>query len=81
MIIIKGGWVVDPVRHSVTAADVVIDGTRIAAVEQSIDPQAGWEVLDARGLIVAPGLIDMHVHLREPGFEHKETIASGARAA
>jgi len=81
VIIIKGGWVVDPVRHSVTAADVVIDGTRIAAVEQSIDPQAGWEVLDARGLIVAPGLIDMHVHLREPGFEHKETIASGARAA
>ena len=81
MIIIKGGWVVDPVQDSVAEADVLINGTRIAAIQQRIDPGAGWEVLDARGLIVAPGLIDMHVHLREPGFEHKETIASGARAA
>ncbi|MGQ9496923.1 MAG: dihydroorotase [Desulfotomaculales bacterium] len=81
MIIIKGGWVVDPVQDSVAEADVLINGTTIAAIQQRIDPGAGWEVLDARGLIVAPGLIDMHVHLREPGFEHKETIASGARAA
>src|SRR5207237_8703993 len=47
----------------------------------SRNQRAGFEAIDARGLSVAPGLIDMHVHLREPGFAHKETIASGARAA
>jgi len=81
MILIKGGWVVDPARELITEADVAIDGTRIVAVDKGINPQAGWEVFDARGLILTPGLIDMHVHLREPGFEYKETIASGARAA
>lgn len=81
MILVKGGCLVDPGRELVTEADVVIEGTKVVRVEKDVAPQAGWEVFDARGLLVTPGLIDMHVHLREPGFEHKETILTGTRAA
>lgn len=78
---IKGGRVIDPAGGIDREGDVVIDGERIAAVGERLSAPAGAETLDARGLIVAPGLIDMHVHLREPGSEHEETIASGSRAA
>src|SRR5207248_11540981 len=54
---------------------------RIAEKSDVRDPNSNVKEIDAKGLIVAPGLIDMHVHLREPGFSHKETIESGARAA
>ena len=61
--------------------DVLIRGGEIAAVELSIDPPEGAAVIDAGGMVVSPGFIDLHCHLREPGFEYKETIATGTRAA
>src|SRR5438034_8815164 len=66
-------------RHEI--ADLYIAKGRIAEKSEVRDPNSDVEEIDAKGLIVAPGLIDMHVHLREPGFSHKETIESGARAA
>ena len=79
-LLIKNGRVVDPASGFDAVADVAIEGGVIAAVGKNLDA-TGAEVFDATGLIVAPGFIDMHVHLREPGFEHAETIESGARAA
>ena len=79
-LLIKNGRVVDPASGHEGPADVRIDDGRIQAVGKNLDPK-GAEVFDATGLVVAPGLIDMHVHLREPGIEHSETIETGARAA
>lgn len=79
-IVIKNGRVIDPANGTDRVADVLIVEGRIAGVAPNLSsPNA--EAFDATGLIVAPGFIDMHVHLREPGFEHAETIESGARAA
>ena len=79
-IVIKNGRVIDPANGTDRVADVLIVEGRIAGVAPNLSsPKA--EVFDATGLVVAPGFIDMHVHLREPGFEHAETIESGARAA
>ena len=74
--IIRNGRIIDPGKKRDEIADLAI-------VDGKIAKSAGGDtdVIDAKGLIVAPGLIDMHVHLREPGFSHKETIESGARAA
>lgn len=79
--VIRGGRVVDPANRQDGVADVLLlDGT-VAAVEPGVTaPDEALEI-DASGAIVTPGLIDVHVHLREPGQEHKETIATGARAA
>ena len=78
--VIKGGRVIDPATGRDGIADVLIAGGRIAAVETGIDPgRAG--VFDAAGLIVAPGLVDLHVHLRVPGDGSKETMATGTAAA
>jgi dihydroorotase len=79
-LLIKNGRVIDPASGHDVVADVWIEDGVIKGVGPSLSP-AGAEVFDATGLIVAPGFIDMHVHLREPGFEHSETIESGARAA
>ncbi len=79
-LLIRGGRVVDPLAANEEAADVLIEDGRVAAVGPSLDA-AGAETFDAAGRIVAPGFIDMHVHLREPGFEHAETIETGAMAA
>jgi dihydroorotase len=79
-ILIRNGRVIDPASQTDRIADVLIAGDRIVGVAPDLaSPSA--EVFDATGLVVAPGFIDMHVHLREPGFEHAETIESGARAA
>jgi len=79
-IVIKNGRVIDPASQTDRVADVLIVEGRIAGVAPNLSsPKA--EVFDASGLVVAPGFIDMHVHLREPGFEHAETIESGSRAA
>jgi dihydroorotase len=79
-IVIKNGRVIDPASQTDRVADVLIVDGRIAGVAPNLStPKA--EVFDATGLVVAPGFIDMHVHLREPGFEHAETIESGSRAA
>ena len=79
-LLIKNGRVVDPASGHDGPADVLIEDGRVAAVARSLD-RDGAQVLDATGLVVAPGFIDMHVHLREPGIEHSETIETGARAA
>jgi dihydroorotase len=79
-IVIKNGRVIDPASNTDRVADVLIVDGRVAGVAPNLSsPNA--EVFDASGMIVAPGFIDMHVHLREPGFEHAETIESGSRAA
>jgi dihydroorotase len=79
--IIRNGRVIDPANKRDEMADVYVADGRIAGKSNGRDQRSGVEEIDATGLIVAPGLIDMHVHLREPGFSHKETIESGARAA
>lgn len=79
-LIIRGGTVVDPVRGRMYPSDILIDGERVAAVEKRVQAR-GARVLDAKGKLVLPGLFDMHVHLREPGQEYKETVATGTKAA
>src|SRR5215468_5161102 len=79
--IIRNGRVIDPANKRDEIADLFIVDGEIEDVSQIRTPKSDIDEIDARGLIVAPGLIDMHVHLREPGFSHKETIESGARAA
>ncbi|MGO4879749.1 MAG: dihydroorotase [Bryobacteraceae bacterium] len=79
-LLIKNGRVIDPASATDKLADVLIQDGAIAAVGADL-AAPGAETFDARGLIVAPGFIDMHVHLREPGIEHAETIETGARAA
>ncbi|HEU0175856.1 MAG TPA: dihydroorotase, partial [Blastocatellia bacterium] len=80
MLLIKNGTVIDPSQSLEKKRDLLIRDGRVEAIDASLDAD-GAETLDAADLIVAPGFIDLHVHLREPGFEYKETIASGARAA
>jgi dihydroorotase len=79
-LLIKNGRVIDPASGHDAVADVLIENGVVSGVGKDL-LKLGAEVFDASGLIVAPGFIDMHVHLREPGFEHAETIESGARAA
>lgn len=79
-LLIKGGRIIDPSQQLDTTADLLIEGGLVKSIGDSSNDD-GVEVLDASGLIVAPGFIDLHVHLREPGDEYKETIASGAAAA
>jgi dihydroorotase len=80
-LLLKGGRVIDPAGQRDGAFDVLIEDGRIARVGRDL-PVEGAEVFEvARGALVVPGLIDMHVHLREPGQEHKETIATGTASA
>lgn len=79
-LLIKNGRVICPASNHDAVADVLIEDGRVTAVAPDLSAP-GAEVLDAAGLVVAPGFIDIHVHLREPGFTHAETIATGAHAA
>ncbi len=79
-LLLKGGSVLDPVSGRLERNDVLIRGGRIAAVGRDL-PAGDVPVYDCAGRILSPGWMDMHVHLREPGFEYKETIASGCAAA
>ena len=79
--IIRNGRIIDPANGRDEVADITILDGKIAQPSEIKRGQSEIEEIDASRLVVAPGLIDMHVHLREPGFAHKETIASGARAA
>src|SRR2546426_9553352 len=79
---LRGARVVDPANGRDGAFDVLIDGDRIARVGRGLPVEDGVKVVDVPGgLVVCPGLIDMHVHLREPGQEHKETVATGTAPA
>ena len=80
-ILIRGGRVIDPSQAIDAVQDVLVVDGLVAEVGKGIDPPEGAREIDAGGLVVTPGLIDVHVHLREPGGEHKETISTGARAA
>ncbi len=78
--IIRGGRVLDPASNTDAVKDILYEDDVIVKVEEHIEDEAE-NVIDAGGMYVMPGLIDLHVHFREPGFEHKETIRTGARAA
>jgi dihydroorotase len=79
-LLVRNGRVIDPASGLDGLADVLIESGRVQSVGRDLD-SARADVFDATGLVVAPGFIDMHVHLREPGIEHSETIETGARAA
>jgi len=79
-ILLKGGRVIDPVHNLDESFDVLIDGGKIADIGRNIEP-GDAETIDARGKLVVPGLVDIHVHLRDPGYEYKEDIVTGTRAA
>lgn len=89
MILIKNGRVVDPVTGTDEVKDVLLDGSQIVKVEKEIQLDESGntlngkevEIIDATGLVVAPGLVDTHVHFRDPGFTYKEDIETGAKAA
>lgn len=83
MLLVKNGRVLDPASKTDAAQDILLDGEKIAeiAAPGKITRAQNAEVFDAAGLIVAPGFIDLHVHLREPGQESSETIETGTRAA
>ena len=79
-LLLKNAHVVDPSVELDGVVDVLIDGDKIAEVGENLAVE-GAEVRDLSGKYLVPGLVDMHVHLREPGFEYKETIETGAAAA
>ncbi|MGH7561697.1 MAG: dihydroorotase [Gemmatimonadales bacterium] len=80
-LLIRGGRVIDPSRQTDGPADVLIHEGRIEAVGRNIPAPPGCQIVEAAGRVVSPGFVDVHVHLREPGFEHAETIATGATSA
>lgn len=80
-LLLTGGRVVDPSQKLDDARDVLLVDGKVASLGKRLEAPAGARTIDCAGLVVTPGLIDVHVHFREPGEEHKETIASGARAA
>ena len=79
-LLIRGGRVIDPAAGTDLEGDVLVEGGRIGAVGAGLEAD-GAEVVDGAGLVVAPGFVDPHVHLCEPGWEHRETIRTGSRAA
>ncbi|WP_420447870.1 dihydroorotase [Candidatus Palauibacter sp.] len=80
-LLLTGGRVIDPSTGTDGVRDVLVRDGRIEAVARNLTGPDGIPRLEARGLVVAPGLIDVHVHLREPGAEHKETVRTGAQSA
>ena len=80
-ILIKNGRIIDPANNSDRVADLLIEGGKIVKIGQKISVLSDTEVIDATGQLVVPGLIDIHTHLREPGYEYKETIRTGTLAA
>ena len=79
MKLIKNAQILD--NGELKQASILIDGQHIKEINNNIEVDENVEVIDAQGHFVAPGLIDVHVHLREPGGEHKETIKTGTKAA
>ena len=81
MLLIKGGRLIDPSQGIDGIADLLVEDGVVSGMAQHIDAPEHAEVIDATGMVVCPGFIDVHCHLREPGFEDKETIATGTLAA
>src|SRR5665647_136032 len=79
-LLIKGGQVIDPANDINEVMDILIEDGKIIKIAADLSA-ADCHIINANGKLVCPGFIDMHVHLREPGFEYKEDIASGTRAA
>ncbi|MFA6413069.1 MAG: dihydroorotase [Syntrophales bacterium] len=81
--LIKGARIIDPSQHIDDRMDVLIENGKIVKLGEKLSPSSkkGAGIIEAAGLVVTPGLIDMHTHLREPGFEYKETIQTGSEAA
>ena len=80
-VLVRGGRLVDPSQDLDGRYDLLLEDGAVARIDGEIEPPEGAEVIDAAGAVVCPGLIDVHVHLREPGQEYKETVESGTRAA
>ncbi|MFQ3675902.1 MAG: dihydroorotase, partial [Endomicrobiia bacterium] len=80
-ILIKNGLVVDPNQKLEKKLDLFVDNGKIVKLSSKINKQKNTKIIDAKGCVVCPGLIDIHTHLREPGHEEEETIATGTRAA
>lgn len=81
MILIKNGYLIDPKSDKEGSFDVLTSGAKIVKIAKNIDAPDDCKVIDASGKVVAPGLVDVHVHFRDPGFTQKEDIETGARAA
>ena len=79
--LIKNAMAADPAEGTLSLMDIRIEGKVISRTGRSIDPEEGEDVIDVSGCIAAPGLVDTHVHFRDPGFTRKEDIISGAGAA
>ena len=79
-LLIKNGLVIDPANKVEEKLDILINNGKIEKTGKSISDKDA-KIIDAKGMVVMPGFIDMHVHFREPGFEYKETIETGSRAA
>ncbi len=80
-LLLRGGRLVDPSANIDKTTDLLLVEGKVAEVGMNLPTPAGSQTIDASGLVVAPGFIDSHVHLREPGFEHKETVLTGSAAA
>ncbi len=82
MLLLKNGYMIDPASGKEGNYDILMDGEKILKIGEKLEtPSDDCTIIDAKGLVVAPGLVDVHVHFREPGFEHKEDITTGAQAA
>ena len=80
-LLIKGGYLMDPYQNLEGINDILISEGRIERIAKDIKAEEGWEIINAKGKVVAPAFIDPHAHLRDPGFTYKEDIESGSRAA
>ncbi len=80
-ILIKGGRILDPATGRDEVGDVLVEGCKITKIGGNIEPQERMKVIEAKGMWVIPGLIDVHVHFRDPGYEYKEDLLSGCKAA
>ncbi|HEU0265447.1 MAG TPA: amidohydrolase family protein, partial [Geobacterales bacterium] len=80
-LLIKNGRVIDPAQKLDKKLDILVVDGKIKEIGSNLQPVSGGQTIDASGLLVTPGLIDMHVHLRDPGLEYKEDIVTGTRAA